>query len=233
MVDEHRTIRSIEELRQSVPAILKRLNADQSLLLAAAANPIFALEELGYHIPSELHRELDRRIRFTTDERAKLTELESHIQKLAGERFAPDDPEMLESVLFTRLKLPALPAEPVRVPIEPSGTRPSAQQKSRQKGKPQHEPSAVAGERSLAPRPTIRLHRLAVVYRIPGSAPAPDVLEPLRGAHPVIEPLIVYRALAAKHPPFAPRELYERVRRGDIPGASFKLRARIHRDREK
>jgi hypothetical protein len=43
---------------------------------------------------------------------------------------------------------------------------------------------------------------------------APDPLEPLRGLHPIVEPLLEYRRLDASTPRFAPRELYEEIRQG-------------------
>jgi len=231
------TIQSIEELRKRVPAILKRLSSDQALLLGAAANPILALEELGYNIPDTLRRELDQRIRFSSDDRARLLALSEQLNRIAGEKFDPDDAEVLEHLLFTRLELPPLPPEPVRVEIPPDEStggqgrrsRPAEQRKEQKDdnpNKPVPEPA-----RPITPRPTIPRHRLEVRYAPPGTTREPDELEPLLGRHPIIEPLLEYRAIAARHAPFAPRELYERIRRGDVPGPTLKLRARLHRAR--
>jgi hypothetical protein len=222
MANEPGAIRSVQELREHVPAILKQLNADPALLQAAASNPIFALEELGYEIPRELRRALEHRIRFTPVERRQLDELTSQINQLAGDSMDPEDPVALEQLLFKRLKLPALPPEPVRISVAP--TEPTTRRW----------PAKVSSTRADAHREESRhltLHPLSLVYQPPGTTRQPDVLAPLIGAHPIIQLLIRYREIATKHPPFAPRELYDRVRRGDMRGPAFKLRARFHRDR--
>lgn len=228
---DDRIIRSIDDARRQVPAILKQLNANQSLIRAAAANPIFALEELGYHIPQELIPALDRRIRFLRPERERLAELERRVQSAAGQQFDLDDPEALEHVLFNGLKLPPLPPDPVHIPIETASGPVATEDKPPRKEKWQ--PSSSLGEAKIAPsqRPALNAHRLSVTYRTPGSPAMADVLEPLRSAHPIIEPLIEYRAIVARHAPFAPRELYDRIRREEVTGVTLTLRARVQRDR--
>jgi hypothetical protein len=226
MANAPETIRSVEDLREQMPSILKRLNADQGLLLAALANPVFALEELGYRIPGELHRELDHRIRFSASDRQHMSELTARMHEIAGLGFDPDDPEELEQLLFKQLELPDLPPPPVRVPIPKGGMQQTGRDGSQ----------AYAQKAHASPLPgKIPLHRLAVRYVSAGLPAEPDVLLVLRGAHPIMEPLLAYRAIAAKHAPFAPRELYERLRKGGgaIGGPTFKLRARFHRTRER
>lgn len=226
MANAPHIIRSVEELRAQVPAILKRLNADQALLLAAAANPVLALEELGYRIPNELHRELDHRIRFSAAERERLAALMARMHEIARGPFDPDDSAELERILFTRLKLPELPSPPVRVPITeaPVATEGPQQLSSRRRG---------ASEESfigpMANAPTVPQHRLAVRYHATAAGPEPDVLLPLEGKHPIVAPLLEYRAITARHAPFAPRALYDRIRRGSVGGPLLTLRARIHR----
>ena len=226
MASAPHTIRSVEELRARVPAILKRLNADQSLLLAAAANPVLALEELGYRIPNELHRELDHRIRFSATERERLATLVARMHEIATVPFDPDDPADLERILFTRLELPELAPSPVRIAITGAAgaTEGAKEMSSRRSGAREQSQS---GPMSIAP--TILQHRLAVRYHATAAGPEPDVLLALAGTHPIVEPLLEYRAIVARHAPFAPRALYERVRRGAIGGVSLKLRARLHR----
>jgi DNA polymerase I-like protein with 3'-5' exonuclease and polymerase domains len=194
-------ITSIETLRERVPAILKQLNAQQNLLLAAAANPLLALEELGYRIPQSLRAELEERIRFSAADRKRLAELRSRIFKIAGESFDVDDPLVLEEVLFKRLKLAPLSPSPVSMRI--AGKK---------------EPQAV-------------LPKLAVRYKVPGTTAQPDVLAELSERHPIVAPLIEYREITASQAPFAPRALYDRVRRGDLRGPAFKLQARLQKTR--
>lgn len=229
MANAPHTIRSIEELRAQVPAILKRLNADHALRLAAAANPVLALEELGYRIPNELHRALDHRIRFSAAERERLAALTERMHEIAKVPFDPDDPAELERILFTQLELPELPPPPVRVPITGAPVAAKSPRQVSTRG-PDATEAPHIGPMVFAP--TIPQHRLAVRYHAAAAAPEPDVLLTLEGKHPIVAPLLEYRAIIARHAPFAPRALYDRVRRGAVGGPSLKLRARFHRREE-
>lgn len=220
------TIGSIEELRQQVPAILKRLNADQALLLAAAANPVFALEELGYRIPNELLRDLDRRIRFSPAERERLDALTVRLQEIAKVAFDPEDPAELERVLFARLALPELPPPPVRVAIPEASP---LDDRGRKASTSDPHVAATTPARPVAAAPVIPLHRLAVRYHAAATGAEPDVLHMLPGKHPILAPLLEYRAILARHAPFAPRAVYDRLRKGTTGGVSLTLRARLHR----
>lgn len=59
--------------------------------------------------------------------------------------------------------------------------------------------------------------------------PAADPLEHLRGKHAVMSTLLEYRQLEASEPRLAPRELYERVRRGELKLPVIRARARLQR----
>jgi len=56
-----------------------------------------------------------------------------------------------------------------------------------------------------------------------------DPLERLRGKHAVMTPLLEYRQLEASEPRLAPRELYERVRSGEVKLPVIRARARLQR----
>lgn len=58
---------------------------------------------------------------------------------------------------------------------------------------------------------------------------ADDPLERLRGTHAVMAPLLEYRKLEASEPRLAPRELYERVRSGEVKLPVLRARARLQR----
>ena len=56
-----------------------------------------------------------------------------------------------------------------------------------------------------------------------------DPLEHLRDAHPVMKPLLEYRRLEASEPRLASRELYERIRNGEVALPVTHVRARLKR----
>lgn len=189
---------SFDELRRDVREILERINADEQLALAAAANPVLALQEIGYEISDEVERDLERRARFDRDERSRLAELEAEVFRHAGRPFDIGAADELETVLFEELRIP----RPQR--------NPSAEQQGRE-----HKEKRERGPKA-APR----------VPNVGWGPRVPDPLEELADAHPVMGPLLEYRALEARHPRFAPRPLYERVRRGEA-GVTLRLRARL------
>lgn len=228
------TVQSIEELRRKITRILHALNADPALLRAAAANPIFALEEIGYFVPRELHRELDRRVRFTAAERERLALLTRKMHEAAGATFDPDDAEQLDETLFARLELPRLPEAPVRVTLPVPDRGPDTVREGAVHAAP---PRTASRSRAALPEPAARtiaathvLHPLDVRYHLADATR--DPLHALADAHPIMAPLLEYRAIMARHAPFASRELYERIRRDTTGGVRFTLRARLHRKKE-
>ena len=84
--------------------MLASLNKDPNLLLAAAANPLFALRELGYEIDPSVEQEFEDRIRFGPQTGPKLGALREQIFKNAGRRFDLDSAESLAEVLSSITK---------------------------------------------------------------------------------------------------------------------------------
>jgi hypothetical protein len=207
-----RVLSSMDEVREVVPAVLERINGDQRLATAALANPVMALEELGYELSSELRPAIVRRARFSRRDHDRLVELSDQIDGAAGRHVAPAERADLERLIFEELQLPR-PNEYDREPPQAAGAgRPDAktgepvQQAERQHREP--------------PRP---LHR-----RPP--RPWRDPLEELRGRHPVMEPLLAYRALDAQRPPLADAELYAAVRAGRVSTPVTRIRGRLQED---
>jgi hypothetical protein len=85
---EHRkghTIASLEDARRDIVHILAEINADPSLAIAAAANPLFALEDLGYQVTPEAHTEIADYVRFGATKAARLRKLRKTIYDAAGQ----------------------------------------------------------------------------------------------------------------------------------------------------
>jgi hypothetical protein len=98
-------VESIQQLQKHVPSIVQAVNADPSLALAAAVNPLFALEELGYRIPSSLRRTVEHRIRFSADQSEHLEKLSSEIHHQLQQQFDIESESELSEVLQRELKL--------------------------------------------------------------------------------------------------------------------------------
>jgi hypothetical protein len=185
-----RPIESIRELRRLVPSLIERINADQALALRAAANPLLAIEELGVRLAPSVRTEAERRVRFSKAARERLLALEKEVFKHAGHVFELDDPQALERVLFSEMKLP----------------RSTAQAQAK----------AVAPNAPKARAPSVAFAREFV-----------DPYDVLAGSHPIMAPLLEYRRLEASQPKLAPRDLYERIHRGEVRAPVVRLRARL------
>ena len=194
---------SIDVLRRRVPLILRRLNDEPGLALRAAANPLLVLQEMGIELTDRLVAEVALRLRFRPEQIAHLESLRAEIHKSAGEVFDVDDPIQLHQVLFDRLKLSLLlpPAQPV----------------------------VIAQSQVVREYQSLQRHELEHPWTAPGRTRRPDPLEQLRDAHPVLRPLLQYRALQASQPPLASSELVARLASGDVALPKIRIRARLQR----
>jgi DNA polymerase I-like protein with 3'-5' exonuclease and polymerase domains len=121
---------SWESAQQQISPIVAALNNNPALMMAAAANPLLALRELGYEIDERLNQELEDRIRFGLNNAQKLADLRERIFKDAGRRFDLDSPEALANVLSSLVKAQKgartfTPVETAALPFTLQPTRPS------------------------------------------------------------------------------------------------------------
>jgi hypothetical protein len=219
MARKSHTISSREELLQVVPQIIEEINADPALTLRFAANPLLLAEELGYTLTDEVKHFAARRVRFPTETFERLEQLEQQIWEQADERFDIDSEEALAHILFTKLGLPSSLDQATSPPAQPK-KRSQKTKKSKQPSQEQHD-FTPPDQQAALPIATAPLRP-----RVIGHAPIDDPLEALRDVHPIMTPLLEYRQLEASSARFAPRALYERIRRGEVelPITQLKLR---------
>lgn len=192
---------SVRGLQRIMPRVLRALGKDPQLSLAAAANPLLALEALGYSLTDRASRQIERHARFGPAGAARLVELESSIFEIAGRRFDLRDPEAVRREIE-----PLLLEAPA-----PKGKRKKAPYKKSEARK-----ALAILERPLPPvRST--------------AEPEPDPLEPLGRLHPVLPPLVEHRKLERSQPRFSSREVFERVRQGELNLPVTKLRFRLQK----
>ncbi|RYZ84944.1 MAG: hypothetical protein EOP06_17135 [Proteobacteria bacterium] len=116
-------IKTWEDLQVNVKTILNKLEADGNLTLAAAANPIFALEEMGYGIDPNALEHLEDRMRFPSRESARLDSLRNQIFKLAGKQFNLRLPLELHEALFEHLGIQAYDESGCKLQFQPERFR--------------------------------------------------------------------------------------------------------------
>ena len=94
-----RKLNSWKQAQQQVGDILAALNADPALMLAAASNPLLALQDLGYEVGENVQQEFEDRIRFEPADAQRLRSLREEIFKIAGEPFDLNSPEAVSKIL--------------------------------------------------------------------------------------------------------------------------------------
>lgn len=103
--------------------IVDELNQNQPLAVAAAANPFFALEELGFEVKPEARVVIGDRLRFSPEVADRRAYLRGQISTVAERPIDPDSTEALHDLLFVRLELQPYPDEQGCYPPRPD-TRP-------------------------------------------------------------------------------------------------------------
>jgi hypothetical protein len=167
-------LNSWRDVQRRENGILSQLTADPALLLAAAANPVFALAEIGYQVTDELRQEFTDRLRFGSNFR-RIESLRKQVFELAGNTFEVDSAESLLAALTSLI------GNGLARPITVSDTAPF-----------------------YAFQPATGSHV--------------EIAEPLQDIandHPIVAPLLEYRQLNASVPPFADRQVYDEIRRGE------------------
>lgn len=200
-------ISSLSELQQMMPRLLKETAGNNRLLLAAAANPILALAQLGYEVTPEAAREIELRARFGEEEGAAYDALEQEIRSLAGDAFNPEDRHVAQQVLERLLP---------------------RQEAAKGKGKKQQEPTMNGGRR----KQILEAAKPLAARRV-GETAVQDPLAHFAESHPVIPALLRWREMERRFPRFAPADLFQRIldEEVDLPitEIEFKLQARSRR----
>jgi competence ComEA-like helix-hairpin-helix protein len=193
------SVGSWEQLQTNIESILEQMNASPQLALAAAANPLLALEELGYDIDPAARSEITRRLRFSPRIAVRLRQLEDEVAAIAGRRVDLDSAEDLQRLLFKELRLDA---------------RGDSEDDYQQKAQHKQGWSPSLDTRPLPPD-------------LSSIGKRDDPLRVLEGKHKVMEPVLEYRRLEASTPRLASKQDYERVREGQIQLGVEKIRGRL------
>ena len=100
--ESHTKLTSWNEVQRQESKILARLHAEPALTLAALANPLLALEDLGYQIEDNLKQEIEDRLRFP-ENHVQVADLRKKILEMAGKPFALNSAESLHATLSSLL----------------------------------------------------------------------------------------------------------------------------------
>lgn len=92
-------ISTYEELQSRLEEIVRAVAGDFRLALAAAANPLLALQELGYELQPRVSAIVEERARYSRLGRRRLREARRQVEAAAGHPFDPGAPEQLHTLL--------------------------------------------------------------------------------------------------------------------------------------
>lgn len=198
-----RHIDSLDELHRRLPEMVRQQETHPRLAIAALANPLLALERLGYTIEPAIAREAAARTRFSRTDADRLLSLDRELRQALGDDIDLDD-------------MVALAPRVLRVvhPPRPKQARTTAKAKV---------PDTVlrdAIEKPPAPVPF-------------GTPRIADPLAGFRDAHPVIEQLLAYRTLEASRPRLASRALFDALLSGKAAAPVTAARLRYKRAPER
>ena len=93
------TISSVHDLQLLMPRLLEKYGSDSELAYIALANPLAALEKLGYTITDDAKADLENYARFGKKGLEKYNELKEKIFSLTGQKFNLKINSELASVL--------------------------------------------------------------------------------------------------------------------------------------
>lgn len=104
MALQDKNLESIIQLQKLMPKLLQEHGSNLRLMKAALANPILALEELGYKIGPILKLELEDRVRFSKKDQNKITEITKKINVISGKNIRLNSKVSVEELLKNSFK---------------------------------------------------------------------------------------------------------------------------------
>ena len=186
-------IQNLKELQKLMPSIIKDYGEDQKITHAALANPILALEHIGYELTPDFKYELEFLIRFGEKKGKALLTLEKKIFKEVNKEFDLRSPDQLFEVLKPILKLKA-----------PAG---KASKKAKETTKKAPKKISIT---------SLTKAHLSLPPQLKWTEKVKDVLLDCPKKHPAIPLILKYRELESSEPRLASRQLFEKALKGKL-----------------
>lgn len=232
--NEPKTIASHEAFRKLFPKLLAMQEEHPKLAVAALANPILALEELGYSFSPEIRAHMERLARFGEEKTTEIEEIEGRLTKSFGKTVSIEDGPALATSLVAKLpqKLLDETAE------EPE---PAAAPKLSTKRVAREADSAIAAQ-TVALASTVKLSDLitkqlaAPVQRnFLSLTQPPDALAKFKGREPLLDDVIRLREIEGSRARLAEPETFQKILSGEVktPLSNVRFRPTKARTEEK
>jgi len=233
-------IRSEEDLKKNSTSILKRINNAERGGLLFLLNPVFALQDIEIDLSLPMRSHIRRALRYGSETKKELKEMESEINKLAGYKVNVISNTSVSKLLFDDLKLPIpksspkqtqadTPAAPDPVEYEPE-TDPEETTDINFDALEEDDLRDILISRGIEPgkEKSEMVGRLTdITHTMQSRVPITiELLESLKEKHPVVPKLIEMRKLLKTGWRFVNREIYDKVKAGAsvtlLKGVSFR-----------
>jgi len=224
---EREQLKSHNAFRKLLPKLLEIQEERQDLAIAALANPILALEELGYVFSPKIRRHMVHLARFGEEKTQRLKQLEAKLRKELGKELDLDDAPAVARAVLERV-----PADLPETTEVAGVTAEDAAPNSRNIALKRAEFVVKAPPESQATVKTTPRERLsAIVAELPqrhyhSFRRAADPLTAFKGVLPAIDDLIEWREIEGSRARFATPEIFRRILNGELTTPITRVRFR-------
>jgi len=101
---EKTQISSLKELQLQMPRIVEEYGNNNELTAIALANPLLALEKIGYTFSPEAKTEIENHVRFGKENASRYMTLKKNIEQSVGAKIDVDDTQAVKQLLEKELK---------------------------------------------------------------------------------------------------------------------------------
>lgn len=218
---QREAIKSHAAFRRLLPKLLELQEERQDLALAALANPLLALEELGYVFAPDIRRHMERLARFGEEKTQQIEEIEARLHRELGEDIDPEDAPAVARAVLKRVPAELLDIDRCAIEAPTAVTQRSVQSErvtAFRRAEHNLAAAAVPSEvRDLPPRERLS----AVLSELPQRRfvtfeRSPDPLIAFKGVAPVIDDLIAWREIEASRARLATPAVFRKILSGEI-----------------
>lgn len=99
MANNNIKLESLNQLQKLMPRLLEEHGGNKKLMKATIANPILALEEIGFTISSALKIEIEEKVRFSRKQQKERSEIQEKMYGMFGKKIDLSSKEILKKEL--------------------------------------------------------------------------------------------------------------------------------------
>lgn len=219
--DGRKVVRSHAELHRLLPRLFAQQEEHPQLAIAALANPILALQELGYDLAPEIAGHMERLARFGAARTQEIEAIEADLRRELGPEAPIGDRPSLARAVIERLPESLLDADFPEDGERETRTSAPKGDAAKPSAKDVPPPRGTAVRDKLAPILSEPVQR-----RFDRPAQQPDPLAVLKGRAPLLDAMIRLREIEASRARLAEPEVFHGILGGRIATPVARVRFR-------